>query len=90
MAQERDWIMIYLQLRGFPGLAAREVNKMSNFNSKDNQKIIKRNQKDFKSIQKKPWKGWNPVLRSVARLLWRKRVNGIKKAEKGARGGMGS
>ena len=66
--------MIYVQLRGFPGLAAREVNKMSNFNSKDNQKIIKRNQKDFKSIQKKPWKGWNPVLRSVARLLRRKRV----------------
>ena len=45
--------MIYIQSRSFFGIAAREVNKMSNFNSKDNQKIIKRIQKGFKESQRR-------------------------------------
>ena len=78
--------MIYVQLRGFPGLAAREVNKMSNFNSKDNQKIIKRNQKHFKSIRR----GGILFYAQLRGFYGAKGLSGIKKAEKGARGGMGS
>lgn len=42
MAQERDGIMTYVQLWGFSGLAAREVNKMNDLNFKKNSKQFKR------------------------------------------------